>query len=185
MVVASGSGGSRTHSIPGSKPRWSASCLPSRLIVCLQYPEQDSNLQTSGFKPDRSANWRTWAKRIPMQALNLQPPGLPDLLIRRHPEARAALPPAYSGCFSSPGGTRTPDPLLVRELPSPLGYRTMLFQWTHRESHPDLRHATPASSCWTMSPFGERRFTRKHAPKDLNPDQLVWNQSCCHYTRGV
>ena len=28
-------------------------------------------------------------------------------------------------------------------------------------------------------------FTRQHAPKDLNPDQLVWNQSCCHYTRGV
>ncbi len=36
-----------------------------------------------------------------------------------------------------------------------------------------------------MSPFGERRFARKHAPKDLNPDQLGWNQSCCHYTRGV
>ena len=27
---SSGSGGSRTHSIPGSKPRWSAGCLPSR-----------------------------------------------------------------------------------------------------------------------------------------------------------
>ncbi len=25
----------------------------------------------------------------------------------------------------------------------------------------------------------------KHAPKDLNPDQLGWNQPCCHYTRGV
>ena len=48
-----------------------------------------------------------------------------------------------------------------------------------------LRLATPASSCWTMSPFGERRFARKHAPKDLNPDQLVWNQACCHSTRGV
>lgn len=36
-----------------------------------------------------------------------------------------------------------------------------------------------------MSPCSERRFARKHAPKDLNPDQLVWNQSCCHYTRGV
>ncbi len=26
------SGGIRTHSIPGSKPRWSASCLPSHVI---------------------------------------------------------------------------------------------------------------------------------------------------------
>jgi hypothetical protein len=59
-VRVSGSGGSRTHSIPGSKPRWSASCLPSHLSC--QYPEQESNLQTSGFKPDRSATWRTWAR---------------------------------------------------------------------------------------------------------------------------
>ena len=52
--------------IPGSKPRWSASCLPSRVVV--QYPEQDSNLQTSADQrfasvpePDRSAGWRIWA----------------------------------------------------------------------------------------------------------------------------
>ncbi len=25
----------------------------------------------------------------------------------------------------------------------------------------------------------------KHAPKDLNPDQLGWNQSCSHYTRDA
>ena len=25
----------------------------------------------------------------------------------------------------------------------------------------------------------------RHAPKDLNPDQLGWNQSCCHYTRDT
>ena len=36
-----------------------------------------------------------------------------------------------------------------------------------------------------MSPESERWFAHKHAPKDLNPDQLVWNQSCCHYTRGA
>ena len=29
-TYVSSSGGSRTHSIPGSKPRWSANCLPSR-----------------------------------------------------------------------------------------------------------------------------------------------------------
>ena len=28
-------------------------------------------------------------------------------------------------------------------------------KWTHRESHPNLRFAGPASSCWTMSPSAE------------------------------
>ena len=33
-----------------------------RAVVDLhQCPKQDSNLQTSGFKPDRSADWRIWA----------------------------------------------------------------------------------------------------------------------------
>ena len=52
----SSSGGIRTHSIPGSKPRWSASCLPSRMC-----PDEESNLESRGFKPSRSASWRTWA----------------------------------------------------------------------------------------------------------------------------
>ncbi len=67
-MFPSGSGGSRTHSIPGSKPRWSASCLPSRLLR--QYPEQESNLQTladqrcaSVPEPSRSAGWRIWECR--------------------------------------------------------------------------------------------------------------------------
>ena len=103
--MLSSSGGTRTHSISGSKPKWSANCLPSRsrnewstgesnpdlllakqtssrwtsapCVSCLkrspsccwfassqsflQYPEQGSNLQTLGFKPSRSADWRTWA----------------------------------------------------------------------------------------------------------------------------
>ena len=50
--------------------------------------------------------------------------------------------------------------------------------------HPDLRHATPASSCWTMSPCCERWFARRHAPKDLNPDRLGWNQLCCQLHQG-
>ncbi len=58
------------------------------------------------------------------------------------------------------------------------------MQWTHSELHRDFRHATPASSCWTMSPCCERRFARKHAPKDSNPDQLGWNQSCCQLHQG-
>ena len=47
----SGSGGSRTHSILRSKRGWSAGCLPSRLC-----PERESNPQTLGFKPSRSAS---------------------------------------------------------------------------------------------------------------------------------
>ena len=38
--------------------------------------------------------------------------------------------------------------------------KSPLSQWTHRESHPDLRHARPASSCWTMSPMAECRMTK-------------------------
>ena len=111
--------------------------------------------------------------------LPLQPPQESLVVGHRRSFLRSGLP-------SSPGWTRTTGRLLVRELPSPLGHRTMLsVQWTHRELHPDLRHATPASSYWTMSPFHKRRFARKHAPKDLNPDQLGWNQSCCRYTRDA
>ena len=41
--------------------------------------------------------------------------------------SRVALPVGVSGRRqSSPGWTRTTDPLLVRELPSPLGHRTVL-----------------------------------------------------------
>ena len=84
---SSGSGGGRTHSIPGSKPGWSANCLPSRRFVSTQ-------------SRDRTCKH----------------PGL----------SRAALPIGVSGHGrSSPGGIRTPDRLLVRELPSPLGHRTV------------------------------------------------------------
>ena len=34
-----------------------------RAVLSLQYPEQESNLQTLGFKPSRSAGWRIWACR--------------------------------------------------------------------------------------------------------------------------
>lgn len=27
--------------------------------------------------------------------------------------------------------------------------------------------------------------SHEHAPKDSNPDKLIWNQPCCRYTRGV
>ena len=61
--VSNGSGGTRTHSIPGQpfgsvpEPRWSAN-LPTG--PC---PGQESNLQPPGFKPSRSSDWRTWASQ--------------------------------------------------------------------------------------------------------------------------
>ena len=57
--MISGSGGSRTHSIAVSETAWSASCLPSRVVI--RCPRRESNPQTLGFKPSRSASWRTWA----------------------------------------------------------------------------------------------------------------------------
>lgn len=35
LACLSSSGGTRTHSISGSKPKWSANCLPSRMVRCL------------------------------------------------------------------------------------------------------------------------------------------------------
>jgi hypothetical protein len=36
--------------------------LPTEPFVFYQCPEQESNLQSPGFKPSRSADWRTWAE---------------------------------------------------------------------------------------------------------------------------
>ena len=60
IIICSGSGGSRTHSIPGSKPRWSASCLPSR---CAQSGSRTR--KRSGLSRAALPRWRTWAKVVP------------------------------------------------------------------------------------------------------------------------
>ncbi len=61
-VDPSGSGGIRTLSISRSGREWSAGCLPSQ--ACFEprrrdCPGWDSNPQAPGFKPGRSAGWRT------------------------------------------------------------------------------------------------------------------------------
>jgi hypothetical protein len=119
--VASSSGGIRTHSIPGSKPRWSASCLPSRMC-----PEEESNLESRGFKPSRSASWRTWAFVV-----------VPD-----------GVEPSFPVCKTGVVAVGPRD-----------------CQWTHWESHPDLKRAELVSSCWTMSPL-------RRKPWDSNPKSL-------------
>ncbi len=35
------------------------------VVISRQYPEQESHLQTLGFKPSRSACWRIWAEVVP------------------------------------------------------------------------------------------------------------------------
>ena len=37
--------------------------MPTEPVV-RQYPERESNPQTPGFKPSRSAGWRIWAKVV-------------------------------------------------------------------------------------------------------------------------
>lgn len=124
--LSSSSGGTRTHSIPGSKPRWSADCLPSHVL--LRCPRRDSNPQALGFKPSRSAVG----------------------VLGRYQMIPDGLEPSLSGC----------RPEVVAAGPRDR------MQWTHRESHPNLRFAGPMSSCWTMSPCSPSpsgsRGTRTH-----------------------
>src|SRR5690348_17176976 len=49
----------RFASVP--EPGWSA--VAYRAVVYHECPRQDSNLQSLGFEPSRSASWRTWAVR--------------------------------------------------------------------------------------------------------------------------
>jgi hypothetical protein len=118
-----------------------------RAIFSCQYPEQESNLQTSGFKPDRSAVGVPGRDRV-----------VPD-----------GIEPSFPGC----------EPGVVA-----VGPRDCAIEWTHRELHPDLRHATPASSCSRDESDSRAKVRSKHAPKDLNPDQLGWNQPCCRLHQG-
>ena len=57
---SSGSGGSRTHSIPGSKPRWSAGCLPSRSAQSGSRTRKRSGLSRAALP-----RWRIWAEVVP------------------------------------------------------------------------------------------------------------------------
>ena len=57
---SSGSGGGRTHSIPGSKPRWSAGCLPSRSAQSGSRTRKHSGLGRAALPC-----WRIWAKVVP------------------------------------------------------------------------------------------------------------------------
>jgi hypothetical protein len=103
LNIVSSSGGNRTHSIPGSKPRWSASCLPSHCLVC---PKQESNLQSLGFKPSRSASWR-------IRALSMREPVVPDGLEPPLPGCEPGVVAAgprdclYRALLSGSRGTRT------------------------------------------------------------------------------
>ncbi len=80
----SSSGGNRTDSIPGSKPGWSANCLPSRAGAESMCPKWESNPHPLGFKPGRSAGWRTWA--IPPGILRVVPDGIEPSLSGCKPE---------------------------------------------------------------------------------------------------
>ena len=57
---SSGSGGTRTHSIPGSKPRWSAGCLPSHSAQSGSRTRKRSGLGRAALP-----RWRIWARVVP------------------------------------------------------------------------------------------------------------------------
>lgn len=42
----------------------------------------------------------------------------------------------------------------VGQVSLPLDHGAVFLKWSHRESHPDLQRAELASSCWTMTPWG-------------------------------
>ena len=83
---------------------------------------------------------------------------------------RAALPVGVSGFkWSWVDSNHRSSPCKGAAFAAGLQDR-VFWQWTHRESHPDLQRAELASSCWTMSPtclLSGRRGTR--TPKRLAP----------------
>ena len=59
---------------PASNTGWRLSAAHCHTEpVVRQYPERESNPQTPGFKPSRSAGWRIWAKVVPD---GVEPPSL-------------------------------------------------------------------------------------------------------------
>ena len=50
-IVFSSSSGIRTHSISGSKPKWSASCLPSRVKLFFEARPQGFEPRSTGLEP--------------------------------------------------------------------------------------------------------------------------------------
>ena len=82
-----------------------------QFFIC---PEQDSNLQTLGFKPSRSAHWRTWAKFADTGGLT---PRRSHSSLRLVPDG---IEPSFPGC----------EPSVVA-----VGPRDRVGKWTHRELH--------------------------------------------------
>jgi hypothetical protein len=89
--------------------------------MCLQCPEQESNLQSLGFKPSRSADWRIRARVVPD---GLEPP-LPGC----RPGVVAAGPRDYESVSGS-RGTRTHNGVTapVFETGSSSGRMTSVYQ---------------------------------------------------------
>ena len=88
-----------------------------------------------------------------------------------------------SGRCSGRRGTRTHNPVWGAPLATGLLASSLAFplQWSHRESHPDLRHARAVSSCWTMTPCRDRsQWTRRES----NPDLRLAKAASSRWTMG-
>ena len=132
VSFSSSSGGTRTHSIPGSKPRWSAIAYRAVVVV--------DPMPKVGVEP-------TNARRPPLRGG-----------ARAEPLCRVGVPGRASS--SSPGRTRTVDRHLVRVLPSRLGHGT-INQGGSRgtRTHKRLLAAACLPSRFLIRPVGFRRCT--------------------------
>jgi hypothetical protein len=101
--------------------------------MCLLCPEQESNLQTLGFKPSRSASWRIRALQIRVLVV---PDGLEPPLPGCRPGVVAAGP-RDCVCRSGSRGTRTHNGVTapVFETGSSSGRMTSVFKLRGLESN--------------------------------------------------
>jgi hypothetical protein len=189
--VKGGSGGSRTLSISRSKREWSARCLPSRRRPESRNhdPGWESNPQAPGFKPGRSAGWRTWASRSgsrgtrthkrPEAATCFQ-----DRPLIRPDDFRESFPPEFRGLESNQrpprserGVTTTSNcPGFGKEDSNP--HRLIQSQGAYpladsRERHARVELAYPV---WKTSAWTARPMTRSDAEAEgegVEPSRLI------------
>ncbi len=78
---------------------------------------------------------------------------------------------------SNPQGMFQPSRLATEFLSRSDTFRS--YQWTHRDSNPDRRHAIPASSHWTMGP------SNQWTAGDSNPDSRRAEPVSCRIGRAA
>jgi hypothetical protein len=149
--------------------------------TCLLCPKQESNLQSLGFKPSRSASWRIRARVVP-DGLEPPLPGCRPGVVAAGP--RDCLNPSGSRETRTRNGvTRTcfRDRFLIRpddfRLPSSGGWNrtnALLVQ-----SQASLPAATAPDHVCISDTHHSSRFTVKFGEQDLNLHHRVQSPAAC------